>query len=207
MKFAKLALAATAIAVTPFAASAQDVGTTIYSQVDESVVGTIDSNDGTNVLLNTGDYEATLPLNYFAERPVGDAGETAWTINATKGQIDAMMKDQQDKANAARDAALVEGAAVVSADGVPVGTIYTIDDADTAILKNESGIMTLTRDSFAVDGAGNLMALYSAEQITANIVAVPEGAEIMTPAQAAAKKAEAEAETAAAAGDAAEATM
>lgn len=191
MKFAKLAMLATApalaLAVTPIAANAQSAGTTIYSQVDESVVGTVESNDGTTVLVDTGDFKAPLPVAYFAERPVGD--NNAWTINATKAQIDGMMQQQQAQAEAALAAALVEGAAVVSADGSPSGMVYTIDSEGVVIVKNEAGIVTLNRDAFAVNDTGALMALYSAEQLAANTVAVPEGAEILTPAQAAAKEA------------------
>lgn len=188
MKFAKLAIIATApVALAAFstAASAQDVGTTILSQEEvPTEVGTVVSNDGTTVLVDTGKHQAPLPANYFAER------EGNWTINATKGQIDSMMDAQVAEATAARDAALVEGAAVVSADGLPAGTVYTIDSEDTVIVQNDMGIVTLTRESFATTPEGALMALYSGQQLSANTVAVPEGAEILTPAQARAKEAE-----------------
>lgn len=189
MKFAKLTLLASAMIAAPLAA--QDAGVTIYSQVDDSEVGTIVSNDGTTVMLDTGTYKAPLQPGYFAER------EGKWTINAKKDQINAMMKAQVDAANAKRDAALVEGAAVVSADGAPAGTVYTVDSEDTVIVQNEAGIVTLTRESFAVNEAGALMALYTGAQLAANTVEVPEGAEILTPAQARAKEAGAATETAA----------
>lgn len=185
MKFAKLALIATAVAAAPVAANAQDVGTTIFSQEETPTeVGTVVSNDGATVLVDTGKHQAPLPANYFAER------EGNWTINATKGQIDSMMDAQVAAANQARDAALVEGAAVVSADGLPAGTVYTIDSEDTVIVQNEMGIVTLTRESFATTPEGALMALYTGAQLGANTVEVPEGAEILTPAQARAKEAE-----------------
>ncbi|WP_299191683.1 hypothetical protein [uncultured Erythrobacter sp.] len=183
MKFAKLAVLATAIAATPIAANAQDVGATVYGN-DDAPIGTVAANEGGVVTVDTGKHSAPLPANLLAER------EGNWTVNATKAQIDGMMDAQVAAANQARDAALVEGAAVVSADGMPAGTVYTIDDADTAIVQSEAGIITLTRESFTVDPSGRLMALYSAEQLAANTVAVPEGAEILTPAQAAAKEAE-----------------
>ncbi|MHA7819062.1 MAG: hypothetical protein ACX930_05385 [Erythrobacter sp.] len=190
MKFAKLAVVATAVAVTPIAANAQDVGTTVYGN-DDMAIGTVDANDGSVVTVNTGKHAAPLPANLLAER------EGKWTVNATKAQIDGMMDAQVAAANEARDAALVQGAAVVSADGMPAGMIYTIDSEDVVIIKNDAGIVTLTRESFAVDGNGALMALYSADQLATNTVEVPEGAEILTPAQAAAKEA-AEAEEGAA---------
>lgn len=183
MKFAKLAILASAMAVTPFAANAQDAGTTIYSQEETPTeVGTVVSNDGTTVLVDTGKHQAPLPANYFAER------EGSWTINATKAQINQMMDQQVSQANEKRDAALVQGAPVMSADGMPAGMIYTIDEEDTVIIKNENGIVTLTREAFAVNETGALMALYSADDLATNTVEVPEGAEILTAAQARAKE-------------------
>ncbi|BDI60562.1 hypothetical protein [Qipengyuania nanhaisediminis] len=182
MKFAKLAVLATAMAVTPIAANAQDVGTTVFGN-DDAPIGTVTANEGGVVTVDTGKHEAPLPANLLAER------EGKWTVNATQAQINGMMDQQVAQANAARDAALVEGAVVTSADGVASGTIYTVDAEGTVIVKNDEGIVTLTRDAFAAHD-GMLMALYSAEQLAANTVAVPEGAEILTPAQAAAKEAE-----------------
>jgi hypothetical protein len=77
----------------------------------------------------------------------------------------------------------------MSADGAPAGMIYTIDSEDVVIIKNQAGIVTLTREAFAADANGTLIALYAAEQLAANTVEVPAGAEILTPAQAAEKEA------------------
>nr|WP_298926354.1 hypothetical protein [uncultured Erythrobacter sp.] len=188
MKFAKLAILASAMAATPVAANAQDAGATVFGN-DDAPIGTVESNEGGIVTVDTGSFKAPLPANLLAER------EGKWTVNATKAQIDGMMAAQKAEADAKIDAALVTGAAVISADNMPAGTIYTVDGEGTVILQREGGIVTLTKDTFAVDGNGALMALYSLEQLTANTVAVPEGAEILTPAQAAAKEA-ATAETA-----------
>lgn len=182
MKFAKLAFLATAMAVTPIAANAQDVGATVYGN-DEAPIGTVEANADGIVTVNTGKHMAPLPAELLAER------EGQWTVNATKAQIDQMMDAQVAEANAKRDAALLVGAAVMSADGQPAGTVYTIDDADMVIVKDGNGIITLTRESFAVNETGALIVLYSAEQIAQNTTEVPEGAEILTPAQAAAKEA------------------
>ncbi|MEM9501544.1 MAG: hypothetical protein AAF941_06825 [Pseudomonadota bacterium] len=194
MRFAKLAFLATAMAVTPIAANAQDVGATVYGN-DDAPIGTVESNAEGIVTVDTGTHKAPLPANLLAEREIG------WTVNATKGQIDGMMAAQKAEADAKRDAALVKGAAVVSADSVPAGTIYTIDSEDTVIIKNDAGIITLKRESFAMNGEGALMALYSSQQLAANTFEVPEGAEILTPAQAAAKEAEAATATASTDGD------
>lgn len=184
MNFAKLAILAAPVmlAATPFAASAQDVGTTVFGN-DDAPIGTVEANDGSVVTVDTGKHKAPLPANLLAER------EGKWTVNATKAQINGMMDQQVAQANAARDAALVEGAAVMSADGMPAGTVYTIDSEDTVIVKNENGIVTLTREAFAADANGQLVVLYSGADLATNTVEVPEGAEILTPAQAAAKEA------------------
>ena len=71
MNLSKLALLAApaVILATPFAASAQDAGTMIYSQEETPTeVGTVVSNDGTTVLVDTGKHQAPLPAGYFAER-------------------------------------------------------------------------------------------------------------------------------------------
>ena len=183
MKSVKLALIATLLAAAPAVAHAQDVGATVYGN-DGNPIGTVESVANGVVTINTGKHKAPIPADLIG------TGETGPSINATKDQIDAMMDAQVAEANAKRDAALVEGAAVVSADGMPAGKVYTIDSEDTVIVQNDAGIVTLTRESFAVSPEGALMALYSAQQLTANTVAVPEGAEILTPAQARAKEAE-----------------
>jgi len=172
MKFAKLALLATAIAAVPVTANAQDAGTTVYGN-DEAPIGTVEANEGGVVTVDTGKHKAPLPANLLAER------EGQWTVNATKAQIDQMMDQQVAEANAKRDAALIEGAMVMSADGQPAGTIYTIDnDVDAIIVERDGGIITLKREHFAINPTGSLVALFSMDQLTANTVEVPEGAEI-----------------------------
>ena len=178
MKFAKLAVAATLLAATPFAANAQDAGTTIYSQVDGSEVGTIISNDGTTTVLDTGSYEAPLQPGYFAER------EGKWTINATKAQIDGMMAQQvaqqeaaaaeaqakaQEEAAAKLAAALVIGAPVITNDEMALGMIDQIDGDNVVIKTEDEALVTLTRNFFAVDGEGRLLALASFETIMAAV--------------------------------------
>ncbi|MEO0589129.1 MAG: hypothetical protein AAFY81_05940 [Pseudomonadota bacterium] len=175
MKLAKIALLATALAVTPFAANAQDAGVTVYGN-DDQPAGTIESNDGTNAVLDTGSFKVPLPLATYAER------EGKWTINATKAQIDGMMADQAAQAAAKLDAALVDGAAVISADSMPVGTVLAMDpDMDQYVVENETGIFMLKREHFAVDQAGALTALFTSAQLASFTAEVPEGAVVETP--------------------------
>ena len=174
MKFAKLALLATTLAAAPYAASAQDAGTTIYGN-DDQPIGTVASNDGTTVVVDTGSYKAPLPANLIGQREIG------YSVNATKAQIDGMMAAQVAEAEKKLNAAIVVDAAVVSADSQPAGTIIAIDDsADQIIVENESGIISLTREAFALGTSGELTALYTGEQLASFTTEVPEGAEIRT---------------------------
>ena len=104
MNFAKMAALATAIAVLPVAANAQDVGATVFGN-DDAPIGTVETNEAGIVTVNTGKHMAPLPANLLAER------EGKWTVNATQAQIDGMMDAQVQAATDARDAALVTGAA------------------------------------------------------------------------------------------------
>lgn len=183
MKFAKLAVAAVALAATPALANEQVVAGATVTGPEGNAVGTIVSVENGQAIIDTGKHKVPLALDMYGE------GETGPTITVTKAQLDSMMDAQLAEAAAKLDAALVVGAAVVSADGQPVGTVYTIDTENMVIVKNDAGIITLTRDSFTVSPEGALMARYSAADIAANTTPVAEGAEILTPAQARAKQA------------------
>ena len=167
MNFAKLAILATAIAATPIAASAAGpaAGETVYGP-QGNPVGIIESVANGQVVLDTGKHKVPLGVESFGE------GEAGPTITVTKDQLDAMMDQQIAAANAQRDAALIEGAAVVSADAQQVGTIKEIDAAtDAVVIEREAGLVTLKREHFAVDGNGALMALFTLEQIDGATVA------------------------------------
>ena len=127
MKFAKLAILATAIAATPIAAHAQSVGETVYGN-DGNPIGTIDSNDGTNAVINTGKYTAALPVGAFG------TGANGPTLNITKAAIETQLaaaQAQQEaaaaeaqakaeaEAAAALQAALIVGAPVITAVLLP----------------------------------------------------------------------------------------
>ncbi len=177
MKFAKLAILAGSMAVTPFAANAQDVGATVFGN-DDAPVGTVESNDGTTVMVNTGKHVAPLPANLLAER------EGKWTVNATQGQINGMMDQQvaQQQAAAAEaqaaaaaeaaaklEAALVVGAPVITNDAQSLGTVSELQAENVVVTNDTAGLITLPRNFFAVDAEGQLMALASLEQIMAAV--------------------------------------
>ena len=182
MKFAKLAIVAAALAATPALANDQVVAGATVTGPEGNAVGTIVSVENGQAVIDTGKHKVPLGVDMYGE------GEAGPTITVTKAQLDGMMDAQLAEAAAALDAALVVDAAVVSADGQPVGTVYTIDTEGMVIVKNDAGIITLTRDSFMVSPEGALMARYSAADISANTTPVAEGAEILTPAQARAKQ-------------------
>lgn len=159
MKFTKLALIATLLAATPAMAAAQDVGATVYGN-DGNAIGTVENVADGIVLINTGKHKAPIPAELIG------AGETGPSINATKDQIDAMMDAQVAEATAKRDAALVAGAAVLSANGNPAGTLTEVDLAmDAIILESPDGPVALKKEHFAVDANGQLMALFTRDQI------------------------------------------
>ncbi|WP_298301982.1 hypothetical protein [uncultured Erythrobacter sp.] len=176
MKFAKLALFATAIAATPIAANAQDVGATVFGN-DDAPVGTVESNDGTTVTIDTGKHKAPLPLNLLAER------EGKWTINATQAQVNGLMDQQMAQAEAAAEAqaaaeaeaaaklnaALTVGSAVITADAMPLGTISELDAANVVVTNDDVGLVTLPRGFFALDAEDQLVARANLADIMAAV--------------------------------------
>lgn len=159
MKITKLALIATLLAATPAMAAAQDVGATVYGN-DGNDIGTVENVADGIVLIDTGKHKAPIPADLIG------TGETGPSINATKDQIDAMMDAQVAEATAKRDAALVAGAAVLSANGNPAGTLTEVDlAADAIILESPDGPVALKKEHFALDANGQLMALFTREQI------------------------------------------
>jgi hypothetical protein len=179
MKSVKLALLATLLATAPAVAHAQDAGAMVYSQIDDSQLGSITANDGTNVILDTGTYKIPLPANAFQER------EGKWTINASLDMLNGFGAQQAaaaKEAEAKLTAALVDGAAVVAADAMPVGTVLAMDPAaDQYLVANDTGVITLKREHFAIDEAGALVARFTTEQLAGFTVEVPEGAVLETP--------------------------
>jgi hypothetical protein len=159
MKPVKLALLATLLATTSAMASAQDVGATIYGN-DGNAVGTVEQVNDQVIVIDTGKHKAPVPVSLIFE------GDTGPSVNATKDQVDAMMDQKIAEAMAKRDAALVQGAAVVSVNGNPTGTLTKVDmAADSITLESPQGPILLKKEHFAVDPNGRLMALFTREQI------------------------------------------
>ncbi len=137
MKTLKLALLATVIAATPMAAFAQDVGATIFGN-DGNPIGTVEQADDKIVVIDTGKHKAPVGANMIYESEAGPS------LNTTKAQIEAMIDKQVAEAATKRDAALVEGAAVMSVNGNPTGTLKSVDMAsDAIILESPTGLVGL----------------------------------------------------------------
>lgn len=160
MNTVKQTLLAALLAAAPAVAQAQDVGATVLGN-DGNPIGTVEAVADGIVTIDTGKHKAPIPADLIAN------GANGPSINATKDQIDAMMDAQVAEANAKRDAALVAGAAVVSANGNPAGTLASVDlAADAIVLESPEGPVALKKEHFAVDAEGRLMALFTREQIT-----------------------------------------
>jgi hypothetical protein len=161
MNTLRLVLLAGALAVTPAAAVAQDVGTTIYGS-DGKPVGTVVEINPQVVVIDTGRHKAPVPLSMVYE------GRKGKSVNASRALVDSMMEERIAQANAERDAKLVPGTAVVSAGGRAVGTISAADlAADAIILDSAEGLLRFKKEHFAVTTQGQLMVLYSRDQIAA----------------------------------------
>ncbi len=144
MNIAKLALAALALSAAP--ALAQDgvaVGATVYGP-QGNAVGQIVSVEGGQAVIDTGKHK--IPLQLEAYGP----GEKGPTITVTKTQLDEMMDQQMGAATAKRDAALIPGGTVKTADGTTLGAIAEVDGDNIVINRNgdETNKVTLLREHF-----------------------------------------------------------
>ena len=166
MKFTKAILAAGALSLASGsgAALAQDVGATILGN-DQAAVGTVVSNDGTNVVVDTGKHKVPLGTESFAQN------EGVWSVNITRGELDAMMDKAVAEAAAKLAAALVPGAQVVTADAQVLGAVDMIDGANVVVKGEDDFIVTLPKDMFAIDANGALMARANHADIVAAVEA------------------------------------
>ena len=158
-------LTATAAAITltlsSGAALAQDVGATIAGN-DGNAVGTVASNDGATIVVDTGKHQVPLGPEAFAQ------GESGWSLNTTKTDLDAAYDALLEEQAAALAAALVVGAPVVTIDAQPFGAIEEIKE-DAIILADGEAKVELPKDFFALDADGGVMVLANHADIMAAI--------------------------------------
>ncbi|GMM93188.1 hypothetical protein [Qipengyuania sp. MTN3-11] len=169
MNTLKLAAAAIALSATPaFAQETAEAPAQAASQVvagatvtgpQGNVVGTIESVANGEAILDTGKHKVPLAVSMYGQ------GEAGPTVTVTKAQLDSMVDAQIAEANAARDAALVEGATVVAADNAALGTILEVDGNNIVIARggDEADKVTLLREYFAMSDAGLMARLTNAQ--------------------------------------------
>ncbi|MEH3099490.1 hypothetical protein [Sphingomonas adhaesiva] len=102
------------------ASAGVSVGATVYD-TSGGVVGTVDTTDGTNAVVNTGTVKAAIPLSSLGK------GEKGPVLAMTKAQLEAAATQQQAQASADFKAKLVPGAAVYGTGGAQLGTIKSAD--------------------------------------------------------------------------------
>jgi hypothetical protein len=99
----RLALLAGALAMSPAAALAQEVGETIYGADGHPVGRVVELNDRV-VVIDTGRHQARVPTNLLFD------GAKGKSVNATRERLDDMMDERVADNGSKRDAALTQNA-------------------------------------------------------------------------------------------------
>ena len=160
MKFVKPAIVAFALCAAPaFANDGVVEGATVTGPEGNTVGTIVEVADGQTVL-DTGKHKIPLAVDMYG---VGEAGPT---ITVTKVALDDMVDQQLAQAAAARDAALVEGAAIMTADQQPLGSVTAIEGDNIVIARggDATNKVTLPREYIATSDGG-LMARLTMAQI------------------------------------------
>lgn len=172
MNFAKLAIAAVALTATPVLANDQvAAGATVFGP-EGNEVGKIVSMENGQAVLDTGKHKVPLGVEMYGKSDKGP------TITVTKVQLDGMIDAQLAEAAAKRDAALVAGASVMTADHKTLGNIVEISGDNIVIARggDEANKVTLLRGHFDATDHG-LMARLSMAQIDAAMAGTASSAE------------------------------
>lgn len=168
--FAVLALASVAVlpgvavaqapaqapATAPAAGAATaTVGATVYD-TSGGTVGTIESTDGTNAVINTGAVKAAVPVTSLGKGAQGPV------LAMTKAQLDAAAGQQQAQASADFKAKLVTGATVYGSGGAQLGTIKSTD-ASNVTLTTTDGDVVLPAGGFGPGPQGVTLGMTAAQ--------------------------------------------
>ncbi len=119
-------------------------------------VGTIDSNDGTNSVLNTGAVKVTLANASFGNSTTGP------TLAMTKTQLDAAANAKVAESSEAMKLKLVAGAQVYGSSGNMVGTIKSAD-AQFVTLTTPKGDVRIPLNGFGSNEKGVMLNMTDAE--------------------------------------------
>lgn len=167
-----LAQTAPVPAATASTGAAVKTGATVYD-ASGAVVGTIDSTDGTNAVVNTGTVKAAIALSSFGKGAKGPV------LGLTKAQLEAQVGAQSAQADAAFKSKLVSGAAVYGTAGTQVGTIKSVA-ADTITITTRNGDAVLPIAGFGPGPNGVTIGL-SADQLAAQMGGAAPATSTSTP--------------------------
>jgi len=164
MKFVKPAVAALVLAATPALANDSVVTGATVTGPEGNMVGTIVEVENGQTVLDTGKHQIPLGADMYG---VGEAGPT---ITVTKVQLDTMVDAQLAEAAATRDAALVTGAAVMTADHQSLGPIVDVVDDNIVIARggDDTNRVTLPREYFTTSDHGLMARLTMAQIVEAS---------------------------------------
>jgi len=160
------AAAALAFAGMSAPALAQNAAVAVGAKVfgpDGSEVGTIESVEGDNVVVNTGSLTAALPADVFG------AGDNGPTIGWNKAELEAAVGAANQEAAAALQTAFVAGADLYSTDRQLLGKVDSVADS-TFVVTLASGAFTLPKEQVAMQ-ADKLTFLATAADVQAAVSA------------------------------------
>ena len=163
MKRIAFTAAATIAAFAAAPAMAQDAGVTVMGN-DDAAIGTVLSNDGTTVVLDTGTHEVSLGTEAFGENT------GVWSLNMTKAQLDAAWANMLAQQQAALETAMVAGAEVFTADEMLLGAIEEVDETNVTLTHADEPL-ALPKDNFALNAEGKLVFLATMADVMAALEA------------------------------------
>ena len=150
MTFFRLCILSSLIAASPAIAQAQAqdappiaAGETIYGPQGNEVGKVVD----------TGKHSASLPITSFT------SGDKGLSIGFTRDQLNDAVENAQKEAAERLEPALAPGSAVVSADGIAVGTVKDIDAESIVTVERETGPYRLARTHFIHNGTSLALAI------------------------------------------------
>lgn len=163
---------AQAPAPAPALANPQVVaGATVYGP-QGGVVGTIERVADAIATVDTGQHKAPLPVTAFGQ------GENGPTITVTQAQLNQLVEQQLAQLSAQRDAALVPGATVLTADNQQLGTIDLVEGDSIVVVRGDAtSRVNLPRNYFTVDG-GTLKARLTLQEIETAAAQAASGANV-----------------------------
>ncbi|MBY9062095.1 hypothetical protein K7957_04015 [Sphingomonas yunnanensis] len=136
-------------------AAAVTTGATVYD-TSGGVVGTVESTDGSNAVVNTGTVKAAIPLTSLGQGAQGPV------LAMTKAQLEAAAGQQQAQASADFKSKLVPGATVYGTGGAQVGTIKSVD-ASGVTLTTTDGPVVLPTSGFGPGPQGVMLGMTAAQ--------------------------------------------